>query len=493
MGTKLNFEDFLKRTEKTYQSIDSRAALMRINNSWAVALLVLRFSPEDTGEVEAKHKDLEQKWNNMLSTAHFKIAMDAVNFREFNFLCDNLKRGEYKSSKLDLVAELRHSMPGYSLDLFSLEEEFPSYYGFLLEKEREWPCFSKSSGEHLEQLYKSKEIENELWDAGLVFGNGLGRYVLIREILEVRDYQPGVGFNVLVYAPFLAKMERDVNIGVKFHKAFDNELRLSGYLEDRQGGRIKKRFGPYSPSSQESKDSGPYLKLWESPIELEGLTSSDHLSMFLSHRIPENLLVNELYKAGSSLMQPGKLAPAINPLAAALQRFVGEDISSYLKVEPRIDRPQDKYELKVCRLLGLCDFSVVRLGGTRFDTLKDKNDPEVDRGKCDILAYSENRNCLLVVECTKNLPEDRDIRGAEDACATLQEEVFQGTNVELKPAFFVERVVTQDKDLKGGRIIDAKEIKDLINCLSSGESPEQLFFKFFVSPSNVEVGQGLEF
>jgi hypothetical protein len=99
----------------------------------------------------------------------------------------------------------------------------------------------------------------------------------------------------------------------------------------------------------------------------------------------------------------------------------------------------------------------------RFDILEDKGEPEV---------------------------EDRDTRRLQDACATLKEEVFQGTNVELKPALFVE-TVTQDKDLKGGRIIDKKDIEDLVNCLSVGESPEQLFFKFFVSPSIVKQGQGV--
>lgn len=496
MRIKLNFEDFLKRTEKTYQSIDSRAALMKVDNSWAVALLVLRFSPEDTGMVEAKYKEHEQKWDKMVSTAHFAIALDAIDPDKLSSLRDDLKAGKYRSPRSELVAELCHS-----LDLFSLEGEFSSNSGYFSGKEREWPCFSKSAGKHLEELYKSKEIENELWDVGPVFRNLPVPYVLIREILEIRDYQPGFEFNVLVYAPFLAKIERPercdnsiCTIGVKFHQAFDNELRLSGYLEDGQGGRTKKKFGPYSPSLQESKDLGPYVRLWESNIELEGLTSNDYLNVSLLHCIPENLVIDEFQKAGSSLVRPMKSLPVINPLVAALQRFVGEDISSYLKFEPRTDRPQDKFELKVCKLLALCRFSVVRLGGTstKFDILKDKRQPKLERGKCNILAYSENRNCLLVVECTENLPEDRDTRKLQDACATLKEEVFQGTNVELKPVLFVE-TVTQDKDLKGGRIIDKKDIEDLVNCLSSGESPEQLFSKFFASPSTVKVGQGLEF
>lgn len=499
MRANLNFAGFWERTGKTYQSIDSRAALMKIGDSWKVALLVLRFSPEDTGAVEAKYRALEQKWDKMLSTAHFRIALDAVNVDDFNSLWEDLRKGEYTSRKLGLVAGLCRSLLNCSLDLFSLENDFPSHSGYLPE-EGEWPCFSKSEGKHLEELYKSKELRNELWDAGLVFGERPAPYVLIQEILEVRNYQPGIGFNLLVYAPFLARIEQHIKsdnncctIGVEFHEAFDNELRLSCYLEDRQHHcQIKNMFGPLSPSSQESRKSSPYLRLWQQTLELEGLASDDYLNIHLLHCIPENLVIHDLQQAGRTLVQPAQLMPTTNPLLAALQRFAGKDLDAYLDLEQKTNRPQDKFELKVCRILALCGFSVARLGGNRFDILKDRNDPRVERGKCNILAYLEKRNCLLVVECTENLPGDKDARRLLDGCATLEEEVFQGTNVELKPAFFVGSAMTEDKDLKGGRIIDAKDIDDLTNRLSSGESPEQLFSKFFVSSGIVKVGEGSE-
>lgn len=493
MRVNLNFKDFLERTGKTYRSIDSRAALVKVNDCWKIGLLVLRFSADNVKTVEMRHEELKQNWGKKTSTAHFEIALDAMDIAKFDSLREDLKIGGYRNSKLGLAAEL-----GYSMDLLCLESEFPSYSGYFLEKESEWPCFCKSEGKHLEELYKSKEIEKELWDLGLVVGNRAEVYVLIQKILEVANYRQGIGFNLLVYAPLLAKIERHIRydnssctIGIQFHEAFDSELRLSGNLENRQRNRqIKKTFGPLSPSSQGSKELSPYLRLWEQTIELKGLTSNDYLNIQLLHRIPENLVIDELQKAGSSLVKPINLVPATNPLVAALQRFVGEDLSSYLKLESKIDRPQDKFELKICKILGLCGFSVAKLGGTGFDVLKDKGEPKVERGKCNILAYLEKRNCLLVVECTKNLPEDRDIRGTQDACATLQEEVFQGTGLILQPILFVEMAVTTyDKNVGGVRIIDVKDVGDLTNCLSRGENLEQLFLKFFIasSPSVLEI------
>jgi hypothetical protein len=216
------------------------------------------------------------------------------------------------------------------------------------------------------------------------------------------------GFNLFIIAPLYARLEGDVKIEgnkcefkVAFRKYFDKNLEVVAIgRENKQ--RRKYTEVPLTVSVPESTEIDEDLREWTREIRVPELTERDSLQISLLSKSPR-LLIQSFKR---DFVARWGIEPAWNPLLSALSRFyLGKkeiEIKDYLASEEG-NQPQDKFEQKVVKLLNLCGFSVVRIGNIkRLEILKDAEGVH-DRGKADILAYSERLSCLLLAECTTEI------------------------------------------------------------------------------------------
>jgi hypothetical protein len=327
-----------------------------------------------------------------------------------------------------------------------------------------------------------------------VAATGTEPYILLKELLGIDDYRGGTGFNLLLNAPFLACIKpkgpfdgRIYTLQVQFHESFNDELKLNAHLENKtSGSSIKQVFGPFIISSPHSHREYPWLREWTSQIELANIEDGDSLRINLVHTNPNPLVLDEFSDTGISLLtlrkqiqiQTNPYVDIKNPLMAALYRCVPkEELANYFSYKDT-KHPQEHaqgiFEQKISKILTGSGFSVMRLGNTKSEKLKDKDDPSIVRSSIDLIAYSESKKHLLVVGCTLASPGERDVGDIAEARLTLLEEVFKDSRIELTPVIFTEAKTIENKIVRGVKLIDAKDIQYLINKLSQNEATEDI-------------------
>ena len=495
MGTTINFKEFLNIARGSYNSIDLRCAAAQVNGIWQNGLTILRFSYKSKQEIQKEQQKIEGKWGKV-DTNKFKILLSALDIDNFGLVCKVAEEGQLTPPITPIGIQLDQQV-----DLLSLQTEFPSVHGWIEEK---CPTFQVTSGKHLDNLYTDEELTKSLWDLGFITeSGGKEAYEVIREFLEIRYYQPGTGFSLLINAPLYAYLRRGLDIErennqcgfmVEFHKNLANNLEVSFVMHDeRHEPRLKSKQGPLEVSVEESEEMDGDLRLWSKQIRVPEITTDDSIQVTLLLRSLRIIIDHFHYRARDLLKPKEKLEPIQNPLVATLQRFCHPQhtINDYLERKEG-DRPQDRFEQRVTRFLNLCGFSVVRLGGgtgdDRFEILKDKLESKVQRGTADILAYSEKLKSLLLVGCTLEIPSSDDIIKLKEGIIILRSELFKNSEIRLIPLFFADMPEFESKEREEVKILCKSDLQEALNDLLKGQQVEEIMFKYFLpSQSIVEI------
>lgn len=478
----MTLREFLQWTKGSYKSIDVRCAAAQVEDHWQNALTIVRFSHKQKTKIEERHQQLLSKWGEV-GTSRFKILLSAFDISQLELICDAFSNGKcpaFSATSVEIAL-------GQQVDIMSLKTEHTNVASFV--QEREWMALSPMMGNHLNNLYSDSGIKKSLWSIGFVAeSTDREAYEVIGEFLEV-DYQPGTGFNLLVVAPLYARLEMDFKVEsngcefkVAFHRCFDKSLEVDVVVrEDRQ---LKYKDGPFSVSAGESEDMDGDLKLWTKRVQVPKLTEMDSVQISLLSINPRLILQSRTRRVRDLLGMKG-IDPAQNPLLSALRRFfLGKERiheRDYLTTEDG-DRPQDTFEQKIAKLLNLCGYSTARIGHIKeLEILKDKTSSS-DRGKADILAYSERVNSLLLVECTKEIPRQDDVFKLKTAATVLQHEVFDGTSVRVIPLVFTDVPQFEIKETAGVRLLNSRDIDGIFSDVLMWQKVDQITFKYFLPP-----------
>ena len=466
MSTEMTLEDFLKRLEGVYKSVDVRFAAVKSNDTWHNALTVVRFSYEDSQDLKKQQEVIEDKWGKV-QTKSFRIQMQPW---AIEFFLDGYF---FNEGKLLLPGEREDVQLGRSIDLLSLKGKFDRY-GYTRRETDSWPCFEAINGEYCYNL-DNKQLQSEVMSQTLI-----NVYSLISELLEV-DFHKGLGLDLIVNAPFYAMIEdvdfaeQKCKVQVKFHKNI-RALAVSAIV--RRGDRdespvMDKASSPIKLDATEKLDED--MRLWREEFDLLNATPAQYLSVSLIQTEPPALDIEKpsFPTQISRFLESKKPVKAL--LVTAFSRFCDlDELEEYL-VKPAQTQPfksgrrdaSATFEFAVAWLLGICGFNIVWLGQTKHEVLKENN---VTRFSLDMLAsHQESKNLLLLIGCTIGSPNDRDIDNLKSIRRVFQDEVFKDTQLHVKPLIFSAAPELASKERDGVKVLDGDDIRGILSQLKHGE------------------------
>jgi hypothetical protein len=213
------------------------------------------------------------------------------------------------------------------------------------------------------------------------------------------------------------------------------------------------------------------MRLWTKEFDLPNALPSDYLFVSLIQTEPTTLDIEEpSYGIQISRFVESK-KPTAAPFVIAFSQFCSLDtLKEYLAQPTQAGLFKGKkdasanLELMVSWLLGLCGFNIIWLGQTKHEMLKEN---EVTRFSIDILAsHQQSENLLLLVGCTVGIPNDKDIDNLKSIRSKLQDEIFKDTKLCVKPFVFSAAPALGNKERDGVKLLDANDIRGILNQLS---------------------------
>lgn len=475
MAVRISLQDFLGRLQGVYKSIDMRITAVKSDDMWHNALTVVRFSYLGSEDVDEQQKELENKWGKV-QTSNFQIYMEALAFAGLKQIRHTFNEG--KRWLWIFEPEIRYIFPkldfGRSIDLLSLEGRFEKY-GYTERESEPYPFFEAFTGKH-SPLLEDERLQSEVKSQTL-----FDLYPLIRELLEV-DFSRDTSFDFIVGAPFYAATEnvdfegQRCKIQVKFHKNI-KALAVSAIVRkgDRENAPLRDKAS-CTINLEESEELSEYMRLWTKQLELLNAAPADYLAVSLIQTQPTALDIEKpsFPTQISRLLESKK--PEKAPLVTASRRFLTENQLEQYLLKPieatwpykkGAKDPADTFELAVAWLLGLCGFSIVWLGQTKHEILRED---KVARFSIDILAsHHESENLLLLIGCTVGSPNSSDIDNLKNVRRMLLDEVFKDTQLRMKPFVFSAAPELSNKERDGVKVLDGGDIRGILNYVRRGE------------------------
>lgn len=472
MSGEIRLKDFLRRLEGVYKSIDIRIAAVKSDDIWHNALTVVRFSHIKHEDLEKQQKELENKWLKV-QTRNFRIEMQAWPFDSLDVLSQQLNEGKWLLFDVGtgLTLDLHF---GRSIDFLSLEGRFERY-GYTRREIRSWPCFEAFTGQQCPLLY-NEQLQNEVKSRALI-----DLYSLISELLE-GDFDHPLHLDLIINAPFYAMIEsvdfaeQRCKTRIKFHKDI-KALAVTAIVRrgDRDNSPVRDKAS-FPINLEDAEELDEYMRLWTKELDLPNATPADYLWVSFMQTAPAALDIEKPPYATqiSRLLETKK--PAEAPLVASISRFCSlDELEEYLAKPVEANQPFKKgrrdadatFELAIAWLLGLCGFNIVWLGQTKHEVLKEN---DVTRFSIDILAsHHESKNLLLLIGCTISSPNDKDVDNLKSIRRVLQDEVFKGTQLHIKPFIFSAAPELGSKERDGVKVLDTDDIRGILNLLRQSE------------------------
>ena len=224
--------------------------------------------------------------------------------------------------------------------------------------------------------------------------------------------------------------------------------------------------------SNEDKNLASWSGDIQLPIEREDQVTLEALSRD----------VGRLY---SIRISPFALLPPeqANPLLAILELFCPLDQIRLLLEQPQNAKTELKnisnaarlFEVSVQWLLSTLNYRAVWLHG--YERIKDAN---VELGTVDCLAYSEEGNVLLLVNCSLAAPDPGELHRHENLATRISKQLFPDSRVKVYTALFTasHRPETEQKKAYGSavRVFFKEDIERLLQTARAGDRFEYLRF-----------------
>lgn len=217
------------------------------------------------------------------------------------------------------------------------------------------------------------------------------------------------------------------------------------------------------------------LALWSGEIQLP-VERDDQVTLEVLSR-----KVGKLYHINN--IRPFNLLPLeqTNPLLVALRLFCPPEEIGQLLQEPRrarmdlanLKNPGRLFEVTVQWLLSVLGFRAVWLHN--YERLKDAN---MDYGTVDCLAYKEDEDLLLLVNCSLAAPDPSELNRHEDLMTRLTNQLFQDSGVKVRSALFTtaHKPEAEQQNSRGSaiKVFFKEDIEQLLRLAESGQTMDYL-------------------
>ncbi len=464
---KIKLSDFIDWMSEVYKSIDLRVATGKIDDKWVNALTVIRFSSQGRDDIDAQFKEIENRLGEIRAD-NFQILQHTYSFGELDSLVS-----EFKQEKL--ILEGREIHFGNSIDLPSFEDRFPSYHDTIINKEG-YPTLDLSLGRHSSVL-DVEVIAKEIRKFGF---NDI--YEAVKELLELTRFAQPSGFDVVVSAPFYARIKefdfegQTSKTKVEFHENVSGLVLNVLLREKERDGRIKLRR---SIEMAEGKiwDKGGEFKVWESEVELPTATRNDYLTVKLAAHKESLEELDEIDSSANSVDYFRKIKePVWMPFISCFSRFCSvEDFREQLtkphgRKIPGVGGADKVFERSIQWLLNLVGYPAIKLD--EYEKLKARK-TKVDLGSVDVVAYNGSRRSLFLINCTIHIPASKEMESYNNVRGCLYNELFKDSDIQIIPIVF-----SAQRDLKltkgegqkiGVKIFDIDDMEKILGHLKRGE------------------------
>lgn len=217
--------------------------------------------------------------------------------------------------------------------------------------------------------------------------------------------------------------------------------------------------------------------LWSGEIQLP-VERDDQVTLeILSKKVGKLFHINNI--------RPSNLLPIeqINPLLVALRLFCPPEEIDQLLQEPHrarmelanLKNPGRLFEVTVQWLLSVLGFRAIWLHN--YEKLKDAN---MDYGTIDCLAYKEDEDLLLLVNCSLAAPDPSELNRQEDLMTRLSNKLFQDSGVKVRSALFTtaHKPEAAQQNTRGSaiKVFFKEDVDQLLRIAQSGGTLEYLRF-----------------
>jgi len=473
MPSVYSISDFLHAFEGVYETLDVRAAVVRDKDKEQWLLMALSVHVRMASPETAKQEFLDTiKRFGAIDSPVFRIVQQCYPITEAQRFFQEIKNGNLKlenfrvwlSDSCDILT-LAGSM--------RVDYHNPSAHWPRIEQQRQ--IVARDSNIR-QLLLNNAEILCDTEMAGYE-----NPHLAVNTLLDInisQSTEPG-GVWIACDAPVRLLPPQVTRNG----KEFKLKLRAEAHpaIED-VACTIRRTGGPYGSNAllQQSvikltrfaETKNPAL--WSGEIQLP-VERDDQVTL--------EILSKKVGKLYHTNIRPFNLLPIEqnNPLMAALRLFCPPEEIGQLLQEPHrakmelanLKNPGRLFEVSVQWLLSVLGFRAVWLHN--YERLKDAN---MDYGTIDCLAYKEDEDLLLLVNCSLAAPNPSELNRHEDLMTRLSNQLFQDSKVKVRSALFTtaHKPEAEQQNARGSAIkmFFKEDIDQLLRVAEGGQILEYL-------------------
>ena len=459
--------DFLHTFENVYETIDIRVAVVRGNEQWLLVALsaYLRIVSSETAKQD--FQDTVKRFGKVDSSA-FRIIQQCFPVAETERFFGKISSGELALEDLRIRLSEPHnvlSIPGSVRVDYQNAERWPR-----IELQRQ---ITKDPNAR-QLLLNNAEILRDTELAGYEYP-----HVAVKTLLDIdygQSHEPGwiwvaCDIPVRLHPP---EVTRD---GDKLHL----QLRAESHPAIRDVSCTIRRTGGFGSNILQQS----VIDLTQSNEEKNPVSWSGDSKLVIQRddQVTLEALSREVGRLYSIRIRPFELLPPeqANPLLAALEFFCPADQIRLLLEEPQkaqveltsLKNAGRLFEVSVQWLLSALGYRAIWLHG--YEKIKDAN---VEIGTIDCLAYSEDENVLLLVNCSLAAPDPGELHRQENLTTRVCKRLFPESSVKVCSALFTasHRPETEQKKAYGSavRVFFKEDIDWLLQTARAGRKFEYL-------------------
>ncbi|SRR6266480_102375 len=461
---------FLRAFNNVYKTLDVRVASVRRNEQWLLVASSAHFRIMSSDTAKQDFRDIVRRFGKVDSPV-FRIVQQCLPIAETERFFDNLSKGELVLEDLRIRLSEPHdvlSHAGHSRIDHQNLERWPS-----IELQRE---INKDPNVTL-LLLNDSEVLRAAELAGYEYS-----YVAVKTLLDIDYSQSTEAGRIWVECDIPARL------------LTPEVSRLGDELELTLRAESDPAIHDISCTIRRTKGGGPILQ--QSVIQLKRANEESKkpvswlgkIQMLIEQedQITLEILSREVGRLYSIRVKPfDLLSPEqANPLLAALEIFCSAEQIRLLLEEPQkaqFDLPNKKnparlFEVSVQWLLSTLGCRAIWLHA--YERIKNA---KVELGTIDCLAYSEEENMLLLVNCSLGAPDPSELHRQENLTTWLRNQLFADSRVTVCSALFTASHRPETEAYGSAVRVFFKE--DVDGLLEAARGGRKLEYSVFLNPS----------
>jgi hypothetical protein len=464
--------DFLHAFEGVYETIDVRAAVVRDKDQWLLVALSVHVRMASPEMAKQEFHDTVKRFGAIDSPA-FHIVQQSHPIAGAQLFFEEIKSG-------DLALENFRIRLSESCDILTLagsvrvdHHNAPAPRWPRIEQQRQIVARDPNARQ---LLLNNAEILRDTEMAGYE-----NPHLAVKTLLGIdisQSTEPG-GIWIACDVPVRLLPTQATRTGKEFRLKLHAEAHPA--IED-VACTIRRTGGIYGSNALQQQSVIKLTRsaetknpaLWSGEIQLP-VERDDQVTL--------EILSKKVGKLYHTNIRPFNLLPIEqnNPLMAALRLFCPPEEIGLLLQEPHkakveltnITNAARLFEVSIQWLLSVLGFRAIWLH--KYERLKDAN---MDYGTIDCLAYKEDEDLLLLVNCSLAAPDPSELNRHEDLMTRLSNQLFPDSRVKVRSALFT----TSHKPEAGQRhthgsaikVFFKEDIDQLLRVVEAGQILEYL-------------------